>query len=372
MKDLQKALCLLFVVVSAGLIFSCTKKAEATSSGNKASVQLITDASGIDDESFNAAAWRGILEYNGDTWENQAGRGTTYEVVVCPSPDSYVPNIQAAVDQGYDLIFTPGFTFIAPLQEVAPKNPNQKFAIVDGDATSPINLPNVMEFFFAEEQGSYLVGVAAALQAQADGIENPKFGFIGAIANATLTRFEMGYIQGIKSIFPNAEVLDFYTNDWAAPNLAKTQAKNWYDSGVYAIFSAAGGSGNGTIAQAKEYRIQGKNVWAIGVDSDQYKQGIYEGAKSVVLTSMLKKVDSSVLQALRAVESGATVSGSIICDLASDSVDFAETNPDLSDDIKAQVRAAKQDIISGNVAVYKTYADTLAAGLAPAGLGAKD
>ena len=158
-----------------------------------------------------------------------------------------------------------------------------------------IGQPNVIEYVYAEEQGSYLVGLAAALQAKEDGVANPKFGFIGGVPGATITKFEMGYIQGIKAIYPDAEIVDYYANDWGKPELAKAQAKNWYDNGVYAIFSAAGGTGNGTIAQAKEYRSQGKNVWAIGVDSDQYAEGVYADGKSAVLTSMVKRVETSAI-----------------------------------------------------------------------------
>ena len=117
-----------------------------------------------------------------------------------------------------------------------------------------VNQEKEVEYVYDEEQGSYVVGLAAALHAKSDGINAPKFGFSGGVTGATSTKFEMGFIQGIKSVFPNASVIDYYANDWGKPELAKAQAKNWYDSGIYAIFSAAGGTGNGTSAQAKEYR----------------------------------------------------------------------------------------------------------------------
>ena len=182
----------------------------------------------------------------------------------------------------------------------------------------------------------------------------------------------MGYIQGIKSIFPDAEIVDFYANDWGKPELAKTQAKNWYDSGVYAIFSAAGGTGGGTIAQAKEYRQQGKNVWAIGVDSDQYADGIYSGDKSAVLTSMIKRVEASTMHALNAVENNTFKSGVVLLDMAADGVGFSDANPELSASVVEQIETAKADVISGKIKVIGTYKDAMAAGLAPAGLGAMD
>lgn len=258
------------VLLTAAVMFvGCNKK---TAASTQPTVRLITDATGIDDKSFNAAAWRGILEFYGDTWENQKNRGKLYDVVTCQTQDMYVPNLKQAADKGYDLIITTGFTFANAVGEVAPLYPDQKFMIVD---VNWVNKPNLAEYVYSEEQGSFLVGAAAALQAEAEGVKNPKFGFIGGVPGATITKFEMGYIQGIRAVLPNAEIVDYYANDWGAPEKAKAQAKNWYDSGVTTIFSAAGGTGNGTIAQAKEYRVQGKKVWAVGVDSDQYEEGVY-------------------------------------------------------------------------------------------------
>ena len=362
------ALVLMVLVLACSIFVGCSKKDE-TAADNRPTVRLITDATGIDDKSFNAAAWRGILEYYGDTWENQANRGILYDVVTCQTQDMYVPTLKLAADEGYDLILTTGFTFADALTEVAPQYPDQKFMIVD---VNWIGQPNVVEYVYAEEQGSYLVGLAAALQAKEDGIENPKFGFIGGIPGTTITKFEMGYIQGIKAIFPDAEIVDYYANDWGKPELAKAQAKNWYDNGVYAIFSAAGGTGNGTIAQAKEYRSQGKNVWSIGVDSDQYAEGVYAEGKSAVLTSMVKRVETSAVLTLTALENDAFKAGAITLDMAADGVDYAKTNNELSAAVIEKVEAAKKDIINGKVKVIPSYAEALKAGVVPANLGAKD
>lgn len=363
------ALIAMVLLLAVGTVFAGGGKEQAATTDGRPTIRLITDATGIDDKSFNAAAWRGILEYYGDTWENQSNRGTLYDVVTCQTQDMYIPTLKQASDEGYDLIVTTGFTFADALNEVAQLYPDQKYMIVDVDY---VNQPNVMQFMFSEEQGSYLVGVAVALQAKEDGIENPKFGFIGGVPGATITKFEIGYIQGIKSIFPDAQIVDFYANDWGKPELAKTQAKNWFDSGVYAVYSAAGGTGSGTIAQAKEYRQQGKNVWAIGVDSDQYADGIYSGDKSAVLTSMIKRVEASTKYALDAVAKNTFNSGVVLLDMAADGVGYSAANPELSATVVEKLEALKADIISGKIKVIGTYKEALAAGIAPAGLGAMD
>ena len=323
----------------------------------------------IDDKSFNAAAGCGIVEFYGDTVDNAAGRGKYYDVVTAQTQDMYIPNLKQAGDEGYDIIMVTGFCWADDLGEVVAFYFDQKFVIVDVDW---VGQPNVMEFIYSEEQGSYLVGLAAALQAKAEGIANPRFGFIGGVPGGTITKFEMGYVQGLLSVFPNASIVDYYANDWGKPELAKAQAKNWYDSGVYAIFSAAGGTGNGTIAQAKEYRLQGKNVWAIGVDSDQHEDGIYEGNKSAVLTSMLKRVEASSLYALNAAKNG-TFKGEVVkMSLLDDGVGYSQANSELKADVVKAIEAAKADIMSGKIKIYGTYREALAAGAAPAGLAALD
>ncbi len=365
---MKKLTILVLVLAMTTMLFAQGGK-EAAASDGRPTIRLLTDATGIDDKSFNAAAWRGIVEYYGDTVEKPANRGKLYDVVTAQTQDMYIPNLRQASDEGYDLIMVTGFTWADALSEVAPQYPDQKYTIVDVDW---VGQPNVMEFIYSEEQGSFLVGLAAALQAKEDGIQNPRFGFIGGVPGATITKFEMGYVQGIRSVFPNAQIYDYYANDWGKPELAKAQAKNWYDMGVYCIFSAAGGTGNGTIAQAKEYRNQGKNVWAIGVDSDQYADGIYTGTKSAVLTSMLKRVENSSLMVLKAVADGSFSGGVVQMGMADDGVGYSTANPELSANVVKLVDAAKADINSGKIKIFKTYREALAAGAAPAGLAALD
>lgn len=366
---MKKIIASAFVLLTILAVFTgCAKKVDVTAD-ERPTFRLITDATGIDDKSFNAAAWRGVLSFYGDTWENQAGRGKVYDAVTCQTQDKYIPTLKQVSDEGYDLICVTGFTFADALGEVSKLYPDQKYMIVDVDWVAN---PNVMQFTFAEHEGSYLVGVAAALKAVADGIINPKFGFIGGVPGVVITKFEMGYIQGIKSILPDASIVDYYANDWGKPEQAKAQAKNWFDSGVYAIYSAAGGTGNGTIAQAKEYRSQGKNVWAIGVDSDQYEEGVYTAGKSAVLTSMLKRVESSTMYALNAIKNKTFSASVLTLDMKAEGVGFSDRNEELGSDIIAKVNAVKKDIIDGKVTVFASYKDALAAKVVPAGLGAKD
>ncbi|MDR0448099.1 MAG: BMP family ABC transporter substrate-binding protein [Treponema sp.] len=360
MKNIYIKKLVLFSLIAAGLfqvIANCEKKngrgPDKTPVNGEITCRLLTDAGGVDDRSFAAAAWRGILQYYGDVWDNTAGRGKYYDVVTALTHDQYSPNIQLATDEKFDLIIVTGFTFASALAEAAGKNPDQKYLIVDADW---LDLPNGLQTTFAEHEGSFLVGAAAALKAIEDNIPNPRFGFIGGMASSTITKFEMGFIQGILSILPNTRIDDYYVGSWNDPGLAKAQAKNWYDQGVFMIYSAAGMSGNGTIAQAKEYRAQGRNVWAIGVDSDQFEEGLYNAAESAVYTSMLKKVEMAVLYGLQSVKNGSFRGEVINFDLKADGVGFSAANPALSGNIRSKVNEAAQKIINGQITVVPTYA----------------
>jgi basic membrane protein A len=360
------------LAVSLVVFTSCQKKAAqgaAQTAAPEITVRLLTDATGIDDKSYNAAAWRGILEFYGDTWNSTPNRGSAYDVVTAQTEDMFIPILRQAADEKYSLIVATGFTFADALIEVAKDTPNQKYLIVDVDW---VDLPNVMNVVFAEHEGSYLVGVVAALKALADGATNPRFGFIGGIASPTITKFEIGYIQGILSVIPNAEIVEYFADDWGRPDLAKTQAKNWYDSGVYAIYSAAGGTGNGTIAQAKEYRLQGKNVWAIGVDSDQFEEGLYNDTDSAVLTSMIKRVETSLTYSLNAIKNNTFRGEVVTLDLKADGVGYAATNAKaLPQTIADQIEAAKQHIISGQIKVAGTLDEARALPGFPQGIKAQ-
>lgn len=353
-ENLKKLLCLCFAVF---VLLACQKKnavLETPDSG--VTVRLLTDANGVDDKSFNASAWQGVLDFYGDTWSSPRQRDISYDWVTAQNHDMFLPNLRQATDEGYDLIIVTGFLWASSLNTVASGNPHQKYMIVDVGMVQP----NVMSAVYAEHEGSYLVGAAAALKALEDGIVNPRFGFIGGVADAVITKFEVGYVQGILSVIPDAQIADYYVGSFREPGLAKVQAKNWYDSGVYIIYSAAGGSGNGTIAQAKEYRAAGRNVWAIGVDSDQFEEGIYNDAgESAVLTSMLKRVENSVLYALNAVSNN-TFRGEVITfDLKADGVGYSAANPALSREIVEQLEIVKEQISSGRITVASTLAEAM-------------
>ncbi|MDR2485263.1 MAG: BMP family ABC transporter substrate-binding protein [Treponema sp.] len=357
-------------LVLLALLCACTAKpAPSQKKSSKPTTLLITEAAGENDDSFVQSAFKGILKFYGETWDNQTSRGILYNTVRCISQNDYKLALKSASEERkWDIIVMTGFIFADPLIEIAPQYPEQKFAIIDVDW---VNAPNVAQYIFAEHEGSYLAGAVAALKALESGIAAPVFGFIGGIPSSTITKFEVGYVQGIRSIIPDAEIVDFYAGSWNDPDAAYAQAKTWYDSGVFAIFSAAGGTGSGAIEQTRTCRRRGMDVWAVGVDVDQHDVGLYAPSASAVLTSMIKRVETATFTALTSVQNNAfTGNSSVALTLEQEGVGF--TTAMLSGDIIDRVNGIRNDIINKRVRVIPTYRDALAARLVPPSLKALD
>ena len=195
----------------------------------------------------------------------------------------------------------------------------------------------------ADQRG---VGAAAALKCGCD-----KIGFIGGQEIDLIKKFEAGYIAGAKAINANITVESKYlgpagdNSAWGNVAGAKEIAAGWYADGVEVIYTAAGGSGAGTIEAAIE---AGK--WAIGVDSDQYLTAGSEDAKKVILTSMLKRVDVAVYQTIKAVKDGDTTGGIKVFDLKADGVGYA-TSGDYLKEFIDKLEGLKKDIIDGKITV---------------------
>ena len=251
-------------------------------------------------------------------------------------------NLELLVNDGSKVIVGVGFMFTDPMTEIAKANPDVTFGIVD----SVVDAPNVKSLVFAEEQGSFLVGAAAALKCGCD-----KIGFIGGQEIDLIKKFEAGYIAGAKAINANITVESKYlgpagdNSAWGNVAGAKEIAAGWYADGVEVIYTAAGGSGAGTIEAAIE---AGK--WAIGVDSDQYLTAGSEDAKKVILTSMLKRVDVAVYQTIKAVKDGDTTGGIKVFDLKADGVGYA-TSGDYLKEFIDKLEGLKKDIIDGKITV---------------------
>ena len=317
--------------------------ANADASGLK--VGMAYDIGGRGDGSFNDAAAAGLEKAVSDL---HVAQGNVKELAAAAneSEDAAATRLQQLVTDGYNPIVAVGFKYATALGKVAAANPNVKFAIVDD---STVQLPNVTPLVFAEQEGSFLVGAAAALKTQ-----TCKIGFVGGVEQPLIQKFEAGYVQGAKAVAPNIQVDVKYltpNGDFTGfndPAKGQVVAGGELDGGADIVYHAAGASGQG-VFQA----VKAANKLAIGVDSDQYNVPAYADTKDIIMTSMMKRVDVAVFDYIGAVAKGDTSTLPKVFDLKVDGVGYA-TSGGKVDDIKAKLDAWKAAIISGQVTVKTT------------------
>ncbi len=327
--------------------------------GSDVTVGLTFDLLGRGDQSFNDSAAAGMDRAKADfgvtvnelTPTDASARGTDMQLqaenadLVIGVGFSFAPDLAAAAEDG-------------TVSGIAVENPDVLFAVVDDslmnfnvDPPAPL-VPNAAGLVFSEEQGSYLVGVAAALKSTTG-----KIGFIGGVSGIGLIeKFEAGYIAGAKSINPDIQVTSQYITEFPdfdgfeSPDRAKEIATAMYSEGADIVYAAAGLSGSGMFqAAAETSEATGTKVWGIGVDSDQYNT-VDPAVKDYVLTSMIKRVDVAVYNITEDVVNGTFEPGEHRYDLAAEGVGYA-TSGGFVDDIVDQLESAKAAIIDGSVVV---------------------
>jgi basic membrane protein A len=304
-------------------------------------IGMAYDVTGRGDKSFNDAAAAALEQAQDDF-------GITFSESTPTGEGDRSARLQGLVDEGNGLVQGNGFLFFDSMTEVATNNPDVSFTIVD----ETVDLPNVASLTFAEEQGSFLVGAAAALKSQTGTI-----GFIGGVENDLIKKFEAGYVAGATEVNPDIEVLVNYITQppdftgFNDPARGKEIAASQYEAGADVIYSAAGGSGLGAFEAAAEAGAPGE-VWAIGVDSDQYNL-VEADLQPYILTSMLKKVDVATYDTIKVFCEGNFQAGKQVFDLSVDGVDYSTTGG-FVDDIADQLDEYKDQIISGEIEVPTT------------------
>lgn len=311
-------------------------------------VGFVTDVGGIDDKSFNQGTWEGVVKYAEEkSWE----QGKQYTYIQSNEEADYIPNLSAFGDDKYNVVVAAGFKFFNSMNEVAPQFPDTNFAIID----SIVDQPNVASVMFAEEQGSFLVGVAAAKATKTN-----KVAFIGGEDSELIRHFHAGFEAGVYAVDPSMEIISQYAGAFDNPGAGQQIASTMYEQGVDIIYHAAGGTGNGVINEAKNRVDNGEEVWVIGVDRDQYEDGIYDkdNNKSVILTSMLKRVGVASYDMVKAAQDGNFPGGEVISlTLADDGVGIPAENPNLDDDIIKVIEEYKEKIVNEEIVVPNNMDD---------------
>ena len=324
----------------------------ATECNADLSVGVAYDVGGIGDKSFNDAANAGVQR-------------AIEEGLICEDnvkslePDATGSNrddnVIALADAGNDLVIGVGFAFSPGINENAGDYADTQFAIIDGYATCGTacglkndDLSNVTDLTFKEQEGSFLVGAAAAIKA--DELDCDTVGFLGGQTGPLIEKFQAGYEAGIAEIDPKIEVLVEYIGpDVTAFNDAVSGeglSTDMYDQGACIIYHAAGASGAGLFNAAVA-----ADKLAIGVDSDQY-QLVSAEQQPLVFTSMLKRVDNATHDAIEQAGDDSLEAGGQVFGLAEGGVDYSKSNTDLmTDDIIQQIDDLKQQIIDGSITV---------------------
>ena len=293
---------------------------------------VVFDMGGKFDKSFNEAAFNGAEQFKADT-------GVEYRDFEVTNPSMREQALRNMARRGAQVVVAMGFAQAAAVETVAQEFPETKFTLID----MVVDLPNVQSVIFKEHEGSFLVGMAAAMASQTG-----KVGFVGGMDIPLIRKFALGYVEGAKHVNPDIDIFQNMTGTtpsaWNDPTKGGELARSQFDRGADVVYAAAGGTGIGVYQAAKD---AGK--LAIGVDSNQ--NYIHPGT---MLTSMIKRVDVAVYESFRAAQDGTWQGGIQILGLAEDGVGWAldEHNRSLiSAEIEAAVEQARNDIIAGNIAV---------------------
>lgn len=300
-------------------------------------VGLVFDVGGKNDKSFNEAAWRGL-----ERARTELGVEVTYiEPTEGADRESALRSLAA---RGVDLVIGVGFIFGPDLERLAAQFPDVKFAGIDY-APSPDAppLPNLAGLAFREHEGSFVVGAIAGMLTHTQVV-----GFVGGMKIPLIRKFEAGYEAGVRHVCPRCRVLGAYAGTepkaFADPSLGEELASAQYNSGADVIFHAAGKTGDGVFAAAKNH--EGR---AIGVDSDQY-----EAMPCCVVTSMVKRVDVAVVDITRQVIDGTFRGGMHELGLAEDGVAFVADDRNrhlLPPEVVQRARAIAEEIVAGKIVV---------------------
>ncbi|MET8169562.1 BMP family ABC transporter substrate-binding protein [Streptomyces sp. NPDC005329] len=321
---------------------SSTSSSSSSSSDKNLGLALAYDVGGKGDQSFNDAATAGL-----DKADKEFGyKSTAVEPQDGESDADKVQRLESLAKQGYNPVIGVGFAYAPAVKEVAAKYPKTTFGIVDDEQ---IKADNVADLVFHEEQASYLAGVAAAKATKTNTV-----GFVGGVDVPLIHKFEAGFKQGVEDTKKGVTVKSQYLTETAAeggfssPDKGESAAEGQIDAGADVVYAAAGLSGQGVIKAANAHK-----VWAIGVDSDQYKQDALKAYKSSILTSAMKNVEGAVYTLAKSVKDGKPATGVVRGSLENGGVSVSDSNPEFASNTAIQdaIKKAEAGIKDGTITV---------------------
>ncbi len=293
---------------------------------------IVFDMGGKFDKSFNEAAYNGAERFKKET-------NISYREFEVTNETQREQGLRNMARRGANIVISIGFAQATSLEKVAKEFPNVKFTIID----AVVDLPNVQSVVFKEHEGSFLVGMAAAMASKSG-----KIGFVGGMDIPLIRKFALGYEEGAKFVNPRIEVLQNMTGTtpaaWNDPTKGGELARSQFDRGADVVYAAAGATGLGVLQAAKD-----RGKLAIGVDSNQ--NYLHPGT---MLTSMVKRVDLAVYEAYKTAKEGTWKPGIRVMGLSDDGVGYAvdQYNEKLiTADMRTRLDQARKDIIAGKIKV---------------------
>lgn len=317
---------------------------EGGGEGSDFKVAMVTDTGGVDDKSFNQSAWEGLTKFGED---NSLTENEGFKYLQSSKQADYQPNLQQLARDNFNLIYGIGFLMGEDIKKVADQFPDNNFAIVD----MVVDAPNVASITFKEQEGSFLVGVVAGLTTKTD-----KVGFVGGVESDLIKKFENGYKAGVMAVNPDATIDVKYAEDFNSAEKGTAIASGMYGAGSDIVYHAAGGTGVGVFTEAKNRKKNGEDVWVIGVDRDQYEEGLPE---NVTLTSMVKRVDTATYEVSKLAMEDKFPAGEIVeFSLKDDGVGIAETSDEnVAADVLTKVEEYRTQLIDGDITAPATDAE---------------
>lgn len=333
------------VAATAALALTASACGESSTESNQSDggdkgkgAGIAFDVGGRDDHSFNEAAARGA-----ERAEKELGVDVKYMTAQNEETDAVrEQRLSSLARAGYNPVVGVGYLYGPSIAKVAKEYPDTTFGVVDAVE----DVDNVYSMVFAEHEGSYLAGVAAALKSKSQ-----RVGFIGGVNNALIQKFQAGFEQGVRDTDSKIKIDTQYlyaTDDkgFNDPAKAKEQANGMLSRGIDVIYTAAGQSGAGAIEEISKK----PGTWAIGVDSDQYQQPGLAKYKDSILTSVVKNVDVAVFDLIKSVQDEKPLTGPHEYLLKEEGVRLV-TSGGFIDDIQDDIKAATKKIAAGDIKV---------------------
>ena len=295
----------------------------------KLQVGIMLSDAGLGDQSFSDLGFVGLEKARDEL-------NIEFEYLEIKDTKTYEAGLEELVQQENDLIIGLGFSMQEPLEEIASKYPDSTFLLIDAKS----DLPNVFNVTFKEEEASYLIGAIAGMKTVSNVV-----GFVGGAKVPLIQKFETGFIEGVKSVNEEATIISKYAENFGDDKLGATIAKEMINQNADYIYPAAGFTGVGVIQEAQK-----SYIYSFGVDSDQFYL-----AEQAVVSSMLKKVDVAIFNAVKNLtENGELSKKEEVLGLKENGVDIAPIRViDLSPSEMKVLEDLKEEIINESVTILK-------------------